>query len=524
MPGALTQLPTSYAPTECGEKPEGIGFQGPSYRPTKPRGRVAKWVPGTQAQLKLIASLCSGLHPDNQKFVIHILSSMRVRSGKNGNLTGRRDFIPASYLFRQTNFRNTDWKELQRRGVIDVHRYSRHGRRSDAFRIEPAVRAKLLEARLPLMGQQHCRINLVTGKPTVRLIGSPKKDPRGRKLPPLIRDAIEHIGRCPFNRREIEEHLERLKKDVLQSARGTSQLHIARARYATDLSCFVSLFDQDAQPLNDELSDYQPAYSATKTGRISQMRGGLQNSSRALKAVAYSGIGGVRNYDLKASQARILQHEMSQRGRTPAFLNRYNSEENAKECAAKQIGVSVDTWKDMLYALIMNANLPPLSQIRLKRYARGSVRKAIVSDVGFDALYETYERFLDYVEDFPSVLSQWQESIVDDLVDKSTWTAKETGKQLLRNATGIQVRVDELARKNDLYQLRASLAAFILQGLEAAVIHNLTCLSSTYEYRVVSNEHDGLVTIGTIPDAAVKRAVSSVGLPTELIELIEKPF
>jgi hypothetical protein len=66
------------------------------------------------------------------------------------------------------------------------------------------------------------------------------------------------------------------------------------------------------------------------------------------------------------------------------------------------------------------------------------------------------------------------------------------------------------------------LAAFVLQGQESFFIHHLTILASKFGYRIMANEHDGLITIGEIPKEAITEASRLSGL--KYARLVEKPF
>jgi hypothetical protein len=69
---------------------------------------------------------------------------------------------------------------------------------------------------------------------------------------------------------------------------------------------------------------------------------------------------------------------------------------------------------------------------------------------------------------------------------------------------------------------RRKAAAFILQGREAAYIHHLTLLANDYGFTPISNQHDGLVTVGEIPKAAQLLARERSGF--RYADLVEKAF
>ncbi len=66
------------------------------------------------------------------------------------------------------------------------------------------------------------------------------------------------------------------------------------------------------------------------------------------------------------------------------------------------------------------------------------------------------------------------------------------------------------------------MVAHLLQGMEAYFIHTLTLLADKYGFEPLGNEHDGIISLGRIPDAAIQTARELTGL--YCLELREKPF
>jgi hypothetical protein len=62
----------------------------------------------------------------------------------------------------------------------------------------------------------------------------------------------------------------------------------------------------------------------------------------------------------------------------------------------------------------------------------------------------------------------------------------------------------------------------MLQGQEAAFIHHLTLLSGKHGFVPISNQHDGLVTLGVVPEEATARAAALSGF--QHVHLEEKAF
>lgn len=94
----------------------------------------------------------------------------------------------------------------------------------------------------------------------------------------------------------------------------------------------------------------------------------------------------------------------------------------------------------------------------------------------------------------------------------------KAGKRKLRNAVGNLIKLSELRP----HEAKRKAAAHILQGQEARYIHELTVLSKDHGFVPVSNQHDGLVTIGTVPEEAQSLARNESGFRYARLEI--KPF
>ena len=111
----------------------------------------------------------------------------------------------------------------------------------------------------------------------------------------------------------------------------------------------------------------------------------------------------------------------------------------------------------------------------------------------------------------------WHRWLVDVWVPQNAY-AGHGGKRYVKNATGMTLCVDDMKPR----KLGSTLAAFILQGREARYIHELTLLSERYGFRVIGNEHDGIVTVGEVPDEAAREAAEASGMAFAV--LVQKSF
>ena len=69
---------------------------------------------------------------------------------------------------------------------------------------------------------------------------------------------------------------------------------------------------------------------------------------------------------------------------------------------------------------------------------------------------------------------------------------------------------------------KRKVTAHLLQGLESQFIHNLTLLGPGYGFATMSNQHDGLVTRGSVPQDAIEAAAAVSDI--NLLEFVEKSF
>lgn len=227
----------------------------------------------------------------------------------------------------------------------------------------------------------------------------------------------------------------------------------------------------------------------------------------------------VRNLDLRASQASMLIALLREAGIDPAWLVAYISDSEAKRKAAEAVGIPVSTWKTVLYGLLMGARVPGRAQARR---SRGTIAQAIRDAVPPAEFGSTYGRFLDYTAGLREALAEWHTWLVDEFAAETAWRNPADGRRYLTNAAGAKVALEDLGAKK--WRLQAQLAAFLLQGLEAALMHGLAASAEEYGFRVLSLEHDGLVVAGDVPPEAVEAAARAAGVPVELVALVEKAF
>ena len=239
-----------------------------------------------------------------------------------------------------------------------------------------------------------------------------------------------------------------------------------------------------------QTSTYAPSYSPTRTGRVSEMHGGLQNSCRLIKAAALLDTN-LYNYDMVSAQVVCLHHLMEKYGVDDPWVRAYLADDNSKNIWANKLGIQVDTWKTCLYATLMCAK-------PTYRKNHTALSRAIYADVGGESGH-------------PRAKLQELETALRPLYTELDALLLAIHKKMDQNKVGIHNGMKKIIPKG----LKDSkIMASLLQGLEAAFINEL--IKSHHKGTVVANEHDGIITTHKISDQAIRRANRKLGTTFKL--------
>src|SRR5690606_16862104 len=140
----------------------------------------------------------------------------------------------------------------------------------------------------------------------------------------------------------------------------------ARAVELNDHACFDAVLRQLPEGTGVEgVKRYRLAYGHQTSGRMSAIGGMLQSCTREMKDAAYGPIRdviGIHNYDLKGAQPNLLIELFEEANAHPkapeppldaSWMRRYVADPEAKASYAARVGVSIDTWKAGLCAVMM---------------------------------------------------------------------------------------------------------------------------------------------------------------------------
>lgn len=373
--------------------------------------------------------------------------------------------------------------------------------------------------------------NLMTGNKMNKFKRHKLTDHTDHPIPPVVKNSILAIKACRVNQVNIVRFLYDKRKEIEMISRINPEdpkLQKLRRRFHHNQGCIDKVFcmSNGGKSLGNGLVEYYPSYEMQYSGRITEMGGGLQSASRELKKAAFSDVPNLYNYDLKSSQVYGLIQWFEVANLDCKWLLDY-LQRNKKEYA-DYVEVSVDCWKSLFLSLIMAAHLPSSDKvgklIELKEFEESTdslLRYISTEATSLQDAVEKYTRFYNLVRPLKIELDKWHSWLLDCYVPLSSVMAK--GKQYISNKTGATFCLSDFKKADgkwkDILTLKRQLAPFFLQGNEAAFIHHLTWVSEHYSFEIQSNQHDGVVSLGKIPQEAIDYAREASGLKYAQLEL-----
>ncbi|NJL51599.1 MAG: hypothetical protein HC930_04155 [Hydrococcus sp. SU_1_0] len=308
---------------------------------------------------------------------------------------------------------------------------------------------------------------------------------------------------------------------------------------------------------------YKVAYRKQRSGRISEIGGGSQSCSREQKHEGWSELANVRNYDIKSSQIWGLYRQFKEANECGCDLNINSLDKylkGNKNILADEVGVSVDCWKGMLYGLFFGGFPKFTKEGKVPNWKKSNqylkveiIHKHICKELGIKTDWSDcrkkriwnassndilririiLQRFYNQNNALINELTKWHKYLgTRYLHHRASYSGGGKRTVYITNKCDMKLELSEYLTYNQDRKERylnreghRKLASHILQGQEAVFIHYLTWYSSAdpeCPYRVLSNQHDGLVVYGSITQEYINRACLDTDFPG--IQLVEKPF
>lgn len=445
-------------------------------------------------QYLFLKSATSNLSRPDYKLFCHLFVSTVAhyrQLEENG-----KGWIPITARFIQSTFYNADPERLH--DLIDIDRRYTKGKRPRRYRLKPWILDGYVNASLADDATDRRLVNIVTGKPPPeRQAEAPTEPTQGPPhdsgIPPLVQAAMARLRVCYFDRPAVFEHLKRLRADYEHTPTDRN-----RFRYLNDwfIMDAIDKIAQPASPDTPHLYRFAPRYVMQATGRIGTP---LQSASRAMKAATYGSLEGVFNYDLSSSQMALCLREFERHGIACPWLDEYLHGPDKRDELARRVGVTAATWKECLYTVLMTGHIPTNTA-----WQGSPVVEALAEEIAEPShLAAALARLRETLKPLARCLKQWHRIVASE--------AERAGS--VTNLLGI-------ARRD--FDKTSGMVAHLLQGTEAYFIHTLTLLADAHGFEPIGNEHDGLITLGPIPPAAIREAQDVTGL--HCLDLREKPF
>ncbi|MEB3287817.1 MAG: hypothetical protein VKJ04_09970 [Vampirovibrionales bacterium] len=407
----------------------------------------------------------------------------------------QKGWIPIPKRFIQDKFRGSNPRTLAAQGLVKINRHYIPGKKPRQYKVADWVIDGYIGASLQ---SATGLLNLWTGKPV-----SPQTDAVPLETPPddipnLIQEAMACFTECWYNPGFIELHLAGLREEY-QSDPTISK----RFRYLNDSICYDAVFKHSyPHPTLPGIRGFKPAYALQSTGRIGTP---FQSCSRSMKRAAFGTIPHVYNYDLASCQINLSLYQMRLLGIECPWLVDYLENKSRRAEYAAQIKITEDSWKACLCSVLFGAVLP--THIRMKH---SSIIEILEEDPlvngNLDSLAVSLACLRKVLHPLQKPLKTWHQAVIQEVVHSG----------FIVNHVGLRREYADFQNKT------SGIIAHLLQGMEAYFIHTLTHLGAAYGFIPMGNEHDGLITIGCIPPAAIEKAKEITGLA--VLELREKPF
>lgn len=534
------------------------------------KGYIMKHYYCTKEQLQYINRKLKPFGANARRFWCHILASMLVLVERNDK-KNRNLKIPVYSKLRDLECppSSWSWKDLVAAGLLEVSEYRYKKGLCRTYRIPRGIFEYYRTLR-PALSEFHKAklFNMFSGK--ARRVEKKKHstayDSAGNANPEVLVNAHRLMGqnRLIFNKTALDKAMAEKREEVdrkyghISSYKDEKPEHHSLRSAETAYQAIVSHptfverhAELELEPANlpdavqmlmfgdvETISSYRPDYDFSYPGRSTEKGGGFQSLKKLFKDAAMKDLKGyLYNYDLVASQIVGAQQQFEIAGIQCGWLEIYRTTPNAKEVYAERAQMPPDAFKTALLATLMGALVPDELRPKAvscrstpgkkkgKKPRSQSMKKLLLSvcDNDYAAANAMLVRFKTICAELLAAVRQWHNWLLDVWVPTTAKTSK-SGTYVINAAQMKLYLTGPKWLKQPRHKRISTLSAFLLQGQEAHFIATLTNLSANpgFDFKVLANEHDGLLTIGKIPNAAVEMAARHAGVKN--FKMIVKSF
>lgn len=358
----------------------------------------------------------------------------------------------------------------------------------------------------------------------------------------IVRDGILPIKLCLIDYYLVEEYLDHQREQAQLGLLSEREF----LKYLNDERCYASILECKFEVLTMGKLIYSPRYKAQSTGRKSEIGGGTQSCSRDLKYYMFNFLKhkGFYNYDIKSSQIYMLRYQLMSANLNYSILDQYLN--NDKEYLARQIGVDVDTWKGINYGAYFGGfPTKKLKTIKIGYYDKKDygtfisllsyeiVYKHICKFLGIKTYIKKGSRIADFTsenllsilvilkgfynqnKDLLDELERWHEYLATNFLMSNLDRSHSDGEYIWNRSNMPLEMTQFMSSKGKLSPKgKRKLASHLLQGQEAQFISCISkySLEPDCPYATTSDQHDGGVYYGMIPESYIDRARKETGL------------
>lgn len=443
-----------------------------------------------------IHNILTGLSENEKTFFLHLLCShlIRLSAGEEQIVEGYDSLglsLPSITIKAEFDAPFPNVPLMAKKLIVGSEFMDGHCR---YYLIEPTLFQKILD-------HLEDQATAPDGSPAVNLfdgkaynIGHAFPYPPDPKRPhsTLMRHAarVLHAVDCPVNVGAIQKHLAGLRS-------------AADVAYDNDRLCAQTIFA--GLRTSGGVSYYTPSYGPQDPGRIGENGGGLQSCTKRMKEAAFDGMTNIYNYDLKSSHAYVLLQELKLADIDGSWVEDHVGVFEEK---AAQLGLSKGTYKKCFFSTINGAS----HVWKTAKEQPGAIQELLLKKFEGEEAKAKFGTVVAELKPLKGIVEKWRKWLLSPECPHRRTTQRE---DYILNAAGqwLHTSDNELERKVN---------AHILQGQEAAYIHHLTILSEKYDFVPISNQHDGLITLGEVPEEAKQAAGKLSGFEQPFLEI--KPF